>query len=328
MLIREAGEALERSKREKRGLTLALALSVCFHVGLAGTLGGWMVSDHFEPAGVQVMRISLLSLPAEGPISLGQSPMAASGNPEPEGGRPAAPAVKNQSAATPLPEPRKSGPPEPKPKVKENNHPLPTPEPVIAAKSPEPSKAPPDPAPDPPASSIAKEKGPAAAANPAGANPGASPSSTANDHAAPAGNGTGDGPGQGEGNRHGDGPGDGHGQNGGAPSGVPGGHSGTGPSQNSLLAQYARLISGRINRAKRYPSGSREHGEEGAVKVRFVVSAEGRVSEVRVANSSGFPALDEAAVNAVQNAAPFPPFPPELEKSAQTFTVSVQFSLK
>ena len=45
-----------------------------------------------------------------------------------------------------------------------------------------------------------------------------------------------------------------------------------------------------------YPEQSRRLGEEGAVVVRVVVGPDGRVSEARIARSSGFPRLDAAAV--------------------------------
>jgi protein TonB len=46
-----------------------------------------------------------------------------------------------------------------------------------------------------------------------------------------------------------------------------------------------------------YPPGSREAGEEGTVKLDIHVLEDGRVGNVRLRGSSGFPALDEAAMN-------------------------------
>jgi len=51
-----------------------------------------------------------------------------------------------------------------------------------------------------------------------------------------------------------------------------------------------------------YPFGSRERGEEGTVTVRLLVDVEGRARSVRVEVSSGYFALDEAVVKAVQTA--------------------------
>lgn len=49
-----------------------------------------------------------------------------------------------------------------------------------------------------------------------------------------------------------------------------------------------------------YPPASRRMDEQGAVRLRVMVDERGRPQEVRVAESSGFPRLDEAAVSAVR----------------------------
>jgi protein TonB len=54
------------------------------------------------------------------------------------------------------------------------------------------------------------------------------------------------------------------------------------------------------NPAPRYPVESRRRREEGVVRLRVVVTADGRVREVTVARSSGFDRLDEAALNTVR----------------------------
>ena len=51
-----------------------------------------------------------------------------------------------------------------------------------------------------------------------------------------------------------------------------------------------------------YPAVSRERGEQGEVLPDIAVTAEGTVSEARVVSSSGFTALDDAAVKAVRRA--------------------------
>lgn len=51
-----------------------------------------------------------------------------------------------------------------------------------------------------------------------------------------------------------------------------------------------------------YPKGARQRGEHGDVTLEIVVSASGSVGDVRVASSSGYAELDEAAVKAVKSA--------------------------
>ncbi len=54
------------------------------------------------------------------------------------------------------------------------------------------------------------------------------------------------------------------------------------------------------NRRPAYPEASRRRGEEGVVRVELFVDPTGRVADVRVVESSGFSALDAAAVQAVR----------------------------
>ena len=51
-----------------------------------------------------------------------------------------------------------------------------------------------------------------------------------------------------------------------------------------------------------YPARSRRAGEQGRVKLLVLVDIAGRPAQVNLQASSGFPALDEAAVNAVRSA--------------------------
>ena len=51
-----------------------------------------------------------------------------------------------------------------------------------------------------------------------------------------------------------------------------------------------------------YPRGARLRGEQGEVELELEVGADGRVSSVRVARSSGFAELDDAALAAVRTA--------------------------
>ncbi|MCA3396756.1 MAG: energy transducer TonB, partial [Roseomonas sp.] len=55
------------------------------------------------------------------------------------------------------------------------------------------------------------------------------------------------------------------------------------------------------NRRPAYPEASRRRGEEGVVRVELRVDPNGRVVDVRVLESSGFNALDAAALEAVRD---------------------------
>jgi protein TonB len=57
---------------------------------------------------------------------------------------------------------------------------------------------------------------------------------------------------------------------------------------------------GQRNAPPAYPSESRRRGEEGVVRLALRVSIDGRVEAAEVSTSSGFPRLDEAALEAAR----------------------------
>lgn len=59
-------------------------------------------------------------------------------------------------------------------------------------------------------------------------------------------------------------------------------------------------LDGARNRGPSFPEASRRRGEEGVVRVELLVDPTGRVADVRILESSGFSALDAAAVQAVR----------------------------
>jgi protein TonB len=75
-----------------------------------------------------------------------------------------------------------------------------------------------------------------------------------------------------------------------------------GPSVDQRLAEIAR----RIQRASRYPAIARERGVSGEALVGFEVGGDGRPSRLKLVVSSGSGALDRAALDAVERAAPLP----------------------
>lgn len=90
---------------------------------------------------------------------------------------------------------------------------------------------------------------------------------------------------------------------------------------------YKALVRHRVDSRKRYPPLSRRMGEEGRVVVEFKLGSNGEVLHVRVKESSGRERLDEAALQAVREAASFPPFPDEVARQSWEFTLPLNFSL-
>lgn len=97
--------------------------------------------------------------------------------------------------------------------------------------------------------------------------------------------------------------------------------------KENVLEAYQKLVREKIESCKEYPLQARKLALEGTVEVRFVLTREGKVKEVEIVKSSGFLLLDNAGKRAVERAAPFPPFPPEIRESTLSFSLSFRFSL-
>ncbi len=97
----------------------------------------------------------------------------------------------------------------------------------------------------------------------------------------------------------------------------------------SRFQAYATMIRAKIEKAKRYPLPAREMGLEGAVKLRFSLTGQGELLRVEVLRSSGIKILDQAAVEAVKRAAPFPPAPSPYDQEKEiSFVITINFWLK
>src|SRR5262249_42755632 len=87
------------------------------------------------------------------------------------------------------------------------------------------------------------------------------------------------------------------------------------PPKNNRVAQfteaasnaYDALVLGHLQRFKRYPKAA--HSATGKVLLQFVLDRTGRVIDSMVTKSSGNRELDQAPLQTLRRASPFPPFP-------------------
>ncbi|MBM3255662.1 MAG: energy transducer TonB, partial [Candidatus Omnitrophica bacterium] len=79
-------------------------------------------------------------------------------------------------------------------------------------------------------------------------------------------------------------------------------------SQQSLFInpEYMGVIQQKINYYSVYPNEAKLKGWEGVVKVKFTLAEDGRVKDIDVSESSGYPLLDAAAILAIKDASPYP----------------------
>lgn len=74
----------------------------------------------------------------------------------------------------------------------------------------------------------------------------------------------------------------------------------------ALKADYEMALSSLIEKQRYYPRTARQRGEEGRPVVKLVLDPQGRLVQVQLESSSGIELLDEAALDIVNRAQPFP----------------------
>jgi TonB family protein len=90
---------------------------------------------------------------------------------------------------------------------------------------------------------------------------------------------------------------------------------------------YLNMVRAAIEKSKRYPAIAITRQIEGRVRVRFVLDTDGRVHDVTVVEKCRYDMLDQAAIEAVRSAAPFPKPPASLFKKAIPLDLMIAFEL-
>lgn len=89
--------------------------------------------------------------------------------------------------------------------------------------------------------------------------------------------------------------------------------------------QWDARVRARIEMMKRYPAQAASQNQQDEVRVLLTVDRSGRLLERRIAASRGFGLLNDAALDAVQRAAPFPKPPTEIAGDRIRLSVIVRF---
>lgn len=90
---------------------------------------------------------------------------------------------------------------------------------------------------------------------------------------------------------------------------------------------YFDMLRLKIENKKKYPASAQKRQIEGRVIVKFTVSPDGQVASAEIVESSRHSALDQAALNAVKNAAPFPRPPLKLFDGPLKMKITIMFEL-
>jgi protein TonB len=96
----------------------------------------------------------------------------------------------------------------------------------------------------------------------------------------------------------------------------------------AAVSSYQAMVLAHLQRHRVYPPAARERGITGVAAVRFALAADGSVISAALARSSGESILDNAAVDMVRRASPFPPFPPGMGRARLDFAAPIRFDLR
>ena len=91
-------------------------------------------------------------------------------------------------------------------------------------------------------------------------------------------------------------------------------------------ASYFARVKHQIERVWNYPLEAAQKGIQGNVDLRFVISKDGSLKGVWVKDSSREEILDVAAIKAVQDAAPFYPFPLSIQRDKLSIIATFVYS--
>ena len=97
-------------------------------------------------------------------------------------------------------------------------------------------------------------------------------------------------------------------------------------TRESKYASYFARIKHQIERVWTYPEGAARRGISGQLTLRFRISKEGNLLDVRLMDVSGSDVLDLAAVQAVKGAAPYYPFPVTIDKESLSILATFIYS--
>ena len=99
-------------------------------------------------------------------------------------------------------------------------------------------------------------------------------------------------------------------------------------NEAGTLEQYRLALIGVARKFKRYPTQAMDRGWTGRVDVRLIIGSNGQMQDVVVRRSSGYGALDNAALDMVRKGAPLTPLPPALRGREVVIDIPVIFDLQ
>lgn len=98
---------------------------------------------------------------------------------------------------------------------------------------------------------------------------------------------------------------------------------GRGRARNTYLDQVARHTS----RFRTYPRVALENRQAGRVVTRVTIARDGRILDIGIDTSSGWPAIDAAELDTIRRSAPLPPVPPDMPGDPLILHLPINYDL-
>lgn len=98
-------------------------------------------------------------------------------------------------------------------------------------------------------------------------------------------------------------------------------------SREEHFVEYLARLKRRVQRVWHYPEEAVNHGISGELLIIFTLNSSGSLTYIRLIQSSGFPILDEEALQAVKLAAPFDPFVPQMGDEPLNISATFHYDL-
>ena len=98
-------------------------------------------------------------------------------------------------------------------------------------------------------------------------------------------------------------------------------------SVKMVTRTYLRSLKQQLYQIKDYPATAKRLKQEGVVRVRFTILADGKIEQIEVSESSRHSSLDNSAMAAVAKMEKFQPIPKILEKERWRIEIPIQYKL-
>jgi TonB family protein len=95
--------------------------------------------------------------------------------------------------------------------------------------------------------------------------------------------------------------------------------------QRKSQEDYLWGVVRKISQHRYYPKSSRDNSEEGMVVTLVTIARDGRLLGVTISRSSGYRNLDNAVLEVIRQAAPYPPLPNDLVGDRHTFVLPLNY---